>query len=103
MAVAAAHSLASYAEKKGLSPDNIIPKMSDADVFPTEARDVAMQAIKDGVARIKMTADEAFKKASDDIQEARNITQKMMEMGLIKKPPTEMIEACIKRAVAQVK
>ncbi|MDP2808363.1 MAG: NADP-dependent malic enzyme [bacterium] len=103
MAIAAAHSLANYAEKKGLSPDNIIPKMSDADVFPTEARDVAMQAIKDGVARITMTAGEAFKKAEDDIKEARNITHKMMELGLIKKPPTEMMEACIKRAVAQVK
>jgi malate dehydrogenase (oxaloacetate-decarboxylating) len=103
MAIAAAHSLASYAEKKGLSPDNIIPKMSDADVFPTEARDVAMQAIKDGVARIKMTAEEAFKKAEDDIKEARNIVHKMMEMGLIKKPPAELMEAAVKRAVAQVK
>jgi malate dehydrogenase (oxaloacetate-decarboxylating) len=103
MAIAAAHSLANYAEKKGLGPDNIIPKMSDADVFPTEARDVAMQAIKDGVARVKMTADEAFAKAEADIKEARNIVHKMMEMGLIKRPPTELLEACVKRAVAQVK
>lgn len=103
MAIAAAHSLASYAEKKGLAPDNIIPKMSDADVFPTEARDVAMQAIKDGVARVKMTAEEAFAKAEADIKEARHIVHKMMEMGLIKRPPTELLEACVKRAVAQVK
>lgn len=103
MAIAAAHSLANYAEKKGLYPDNIIPKMSDADVFPTEARDVAMQAIKDGVARVKMTADEAFKRAEDDIREARNIVHKMMEMGLIKRPPQELLEAAVKRAVAQVK
>jgi len=103
MAIAAAHSLADYAEKKGLSPDNIIPKMSDADVFPTEARDVAMQAIKDGVARVKMTADEAFAKAEADIKEARHIVHQMMEMGLIKRPPLELIEAAVKRAVAQVK
>jgi len=103
MAIAAAHSLADYAEKKGLSPDNIIPKMSDAEVFPTEARDVAMQAIKDGVARVKMTADEAFAKAEADIKEARHIVHQMMEMGLIKKPPMELIEAAVKRAVAQVK
>lgn len=103
MAIAAAHSLAGYAEKKGLSPDNIIPKMSDADVFPTEARDVAMQAIKDGVARVKMTADEAFAKAEADIKEARHIVHQMMEMGLIKKPPQELLEAAVKRAVAQVK
>lgn len=103
MAIAAAHSLANYAEKKGLDPDNIIPKMSDADVFPTEARDVAMQAIKDGVARVKMTAEEAFKKAEEDIKEARNIVHKMMDMGLIRKPPQELLEAAVKRAVAQVK
>jgi malate dehydrogenase (oxaloacetate-decarboxylating) len=103
MAIAAAHSLANYAEKKGLSPDNIIPKMSDADVFPTEARDVAMQAIKDGVARVKMTAEEAFKKAEADIKEARHIVHQMMELGLIKKPPMELLEAAVKRAVAQVK
>lgn len=103
MAIAAAHSLADYAEKKVLSPDNIIPKMSDAEVFPTEARDVAMQAIKDGVARIKMTAEEAFAKAETDIKEAREITDKMMELGMIKKPPVEMLEAAVKRAIAQIK
>ncbi|HAD81407.1 MAG: malate dehydrogenase [Candidatus Edwardsbacteria bacterium RIFOXYD12_FULL_50_11] len=103
MAIAAAHSLADYAEKKALSPDNIIPKMSDAEVFPTEARDVAMQAIKDGVARVKMTAQEAFTKAETDIKEAREITDKMMELGMIKKPPVEMLEAAVKRAVAQIK
>jgi malate dehydrogenase (oxaloacetate-decarboxylating) len=103
MAIAAAHSLADYAEKKVLSPDNIIPKMSDAEVFPTEARDVAMQAIKDGVARVKLTAEEAFAKAETDIKEAREITDKMMELGLIKKPPVELLEAAVKRAIAQIK
>ncbi|HMA62799.1 MAG TPA: NADP-dependent malic enzyme, partial [bacterium] len=47
MAIAAAHSLADYAEKRGIGPDNIVPTMDEADVFPHEAADVAMQAIED--------------------------------------------------------
>ncbi|HTY09146.1 MAG TPA: NADP-dependent malic enzyme [Candidatus Edwardsbacteria bacterium] len=103
MAIAAAHSLAAHAARQGLSPDNIIPRMSDAEVFPAVARDVAMQAIRDGVARVTITADQAFRRAGDDIREARAITDKMMELGLIKRPPAELIAACVKRAVAQVK
>jgi len=63
MAIAAAHSLADYAEKRGINPDNIVPTMDEASVFPQEAADVAMQAIKDGIARVEMTWDEAFNKA----------------------------------------
>lgn len=103
MAIAAAHSLAATAEKKGLAPDYIISKMSEWELFPAEARDVAMQAIKDGVARINMTAEEAYTKAEKDIKESREITDKMMELGMIKKPPVEIIEAAVKRAIEQVK
>jgi len=103
MAIAAAHSMAKTAENKGISPDYIIPTMNDWEVFPSEARDVAMQAIKDGVARVKMTADEAYKKAEKDIKEAREITEKMIEIGLIKKPPKELIEGAIERAINAVK
>jgi len=52
MAIAAAHSLADYAERRGINPENIVPTMDEADVFPVESADVAMQAIADGVARI---------------------------------------------------
>jgi len=34
--------------------------MNETGFFPYEAADVAMQAIKDGVARVKMTREEAF-------------------------------------------
>ena len=34
MAIAAAHSLANYAEKRGIHPDNIVPNMEEAGVFP---------------------------------------------------------------------
>ena len=65
MAIAAAHSLADYAEKRGIHVNNIVPNMEEASVFPQEAADVAMQAIKDGVARINITWEEAFQKATE--------------------------------------
>jgi malate dehydrogenase (oxaloacetate-decarboxylating) len=102
MAIAAAHSLAETAAKKGLSPDYIISTMDEIEVFPAEARDVAMQAIDDGVARVTMTAEEAYKKAETDITESRAITKKMMELDMIKKPPVYLMEAAVARAIKMV-
>lgn len=102
MAIAAAYSLANYAEKRGIDPENIVPKMDEANVFPEEAADVAMQAIKDGVARVKMTREEAFNKAKRDIEYARNLTTSLTENGFIKSPEQEMLQDALKWAVDQV-
>ncbi|MGC9337258.1 MAG: NAD(P)-dependent malic enzyme, partial [Candidatus Cloacimonadia bacterium] len=74
MAIAAARSLADFAEKRGINPDNIVPTMDEAGVFPNEATDVAMQAIRDGVARREISEQEAYKKAKHDIEYSRNMT-----------------------------
>jgi malate dehydrogenase (oxaloacetate-decarboxylating) len=103
MAVAAAHSLANYAEKRGINTENIVPTMSEANVFPVESADVAMQAIKDGVARNKMTWDEAFTISKKDIEEARNLTDAMMKQGFIINPPQELLQDALKWAIEQVK
>lgn len=103
MAIAAAYSMARTAEKRGIDPDNIVPLMSEWEVFPAEARDVAMQAIKDGVARIKITEQEAFQKAEKDIKEARALVDHLMEAEYIKKPPISLLENALKRAIEQVK
>ncbi|MFO8183244.1 MAG: NADP-dependent malic enzyme [Candidatus Aegiribacteria sp.] len=102
MAVAAARSLANFAGKKGLTPDYIIPTMDEADVFPEEAADVAMQAIEDGVARREITREQAVKEARTDIMEARNLVHKLMEEGFIKEPPEELIREAVKLAVDAV-
>ncbi|OPY89180.1 MAG: NAD-dependent malic enzyme [Syntrophaceae bacterium PtaU1.Bin231] len=103
MAIAAANSMAKTAEKRGINPDSIVPMMDEWEVFPAEARDVAMQAIKDGVARIKITAEEAFQKAEADIKEARALVDHLMEADYIKKPPISLLENALKRAVDQAK
>jgi malate dehydrogenase (oxaloacetate-decarboxylating) len=102
MAIAAAHSLADYAEKRGIHVDDIVPSMEEASVFPHEAADVAMQAIKDGVARVNITWDEAFQKAKKDIEHARGLTRALMDKGFIETPPAEMIKNALKFAIGQV-
>jgi malate dehydrogenase (oxaloacetate-decarboxylating) len=103
MAIAAAHSLANYADKRGINVEDIVPNMEEDGVFSQEAADVAMQAIKDGVARVKMTWQEAFDKAKEDIDHARGLTRSMMDNGFIKQPPMEMIQSSLDWAIEQVK
>jgi malate dehydrogenase (oxaloacetate-decarboxylating) len=102
MAIAAAHSLANYAEKRGINPENIVPNMNEASVFPEEAADVAMQAIKDGVARLHITREEAFEKASKDISQARAMTQTLVDNDFIKQPPYDILQQAIDWAIQQV-
>ncbi len=77
--------------------------MDEADVFPEEAADVAMQAIKDGVARLTKTREQVLEEARADIMESRNLVNKLMEDGFIKEPPSELIEEALKLAVDAVK
>jgi len=103
MAIAAAHSLADYAEKRGIHTENIVPTMDEADVFPIEAADVAMQAVKDGVARIEMTWQEAYDRAKADIEYSRNMTKSLMDTGFIKTPEESMLQEALDKAILEVR
>lgn len=83
MCIAAAEALAGMAESKGLHPDYILPTMEEWEVFPREAVAVAMKAQEQGIARLKISAEEEFKNASAIIKRAREMTQMMMREGLI--------------------
>jgi malate dehydrogenase (oxaloacetate-decarboxylating) len=103
MAIAAAHSLADFAEKRGITPGNIIPTMDEAGVFAHEAADVAMQAIADGVARVPLTRETAYETASNDIDHARNTIHTMLREGLIARPPQELLDEALQYAVNSVR
>ena len=92
MAIAAAHSLAGYAEKRGISPDSIVPTMDETGVFAEEAADVAMQAIRDGVARVTMSREEVRAIAARDIQSARDSAAALMDAGLIPAPDQALLQ-----------
>ena len=103
MAIAAAYSMADFAQKKGISPDYIMPTMDETEVFAKEAADVAVQAVKDGVARVPKTWDEVYKKTMADIQEARDAMGLLMKEGFIREPGIDMLEEAVQKAVAAVK
>ncbi len=99
MAVTAARSIAATAERKGITPTKISPLMNELDVFPQEAADVAMQAIKDGVARVKPTAEEVYKKTEEDQKSSMAIYDSLQDSGLIEKVPMDMLDKALKSAI----
>ncbi len=89
MCVAAADELARFAEERGISEDDIAPRMEEWEVFPREAVACALQSIKEGTARVKPTKQELWERAVAIIKNARESTRALMEQGLIKAPPPE--------------
>ncbi len=89
MCIAAAQELARCAEDKGIHEDYIVPTMDEWEVFPREATAVALKAIEQKVARLKLSRDEIFKKAEKIIRHAREETQLLIDNGIIKPVPPE--------------
>lgn len=102
MAIAAADSLANFAEKSGIHSEKIIPSMEETEVFPIVAADVAMQAIKDGVARKGLTWDEAHEIAKRDIDYSRSLIHSMQDDGYIKNPPQEILQEALEYTIKEV-
>jgi len=101
MAIAAAESLASYAEARGIDRENIIPRMDERDVFPQEAADVAMQAVDEGLARVTPSYEEAFNQAQSDIARARETVDLLINEGIIPQPPQSMLQDALDWTVQQ--
>jgi malate dehydrogenase (oxaloacetate-decarboxylating) len=73
--------------------------MDEAEVFPTEAAAVAVQAVEDGVARRSLGRSEVFSIAERDIQQAQKLTRDLMDRGYIQPPPAEILEKARKKAI----
>ena len=89
MCIAAATELANYAEERGMSEKDILPRMDEWEVFPREAVACALKSIEQGVARVKPSRQELYERASAIIRNARESTELLMKHGLIKQPPSE--------------
>ena len=87
MCIAAAREIALVAEEEGLDDDKIIPSMSNWELFPREAAAVGVEAVKQGLARTKVTRKELYEKAVAIITRARASTGLLMRRGLIKQLP----------------
>ncbi|MCD6445697.1 NADP-dependent malic enzyme [Candidatus Bathyarchaeota archaeon] len=89
MCIAAAQELAKFAEERGIHEDDIMPKMSEWEVYPREAVACALKSIEQGVARIKPSRQELYERATAIIKNARESLKLLMKEGLIKETPSE--------------
>jgi malate dehydrogenase (oxaloacetate-decarboxylating) len=103
MAIAAAYSVANFAEKKGIHPDHIMPTMDETEVFAQVAADVAVTAVKNGVARIELDHAAVYNRTLHDIKEARAMIDSLMKQEFIKAPGAEMLQAAVEKAVAALR
>jgi malate dehydrogenase (oxaloacetate-decarboxylating) len=76
--------------------------MEETDVFAQEAADVAVQAVKEGVARVKLSWDEVYNTAKADIAASRALVDDMQKLGHIKEPPEGMLENALEQAITEV-
>jgi malate dehydrogenase (oxaloacetate-decarboxylating) len=89
MCIAAAEELARFAEERGITEKDILPRMEEWEVFPREAVACALKSIEQGVARIKPSRQELYERATAMIQNARESTAVLMQKNLIKPAPSE--------------
>ncbi len=90
MCIAAGDALAKFAEEKGIHEDYIIPRMDEWEVFPYEAAAAAMQSIKQGVARIKVTWEEEYERAKNIIHRSQEMINLLIKYGLIQHIPEDI-------------
>jgi len=72
-----------------LSEEFIIPTMQDTEIYPLMAAAAGMKAQEQGIARIKMSYDELYKRAKGIIQRSHNLTEMMKEKGFISPAPED--------------
>jgi len=89
MCIAAGKELAKFAQERGIQEGDIVPRMDEWEVFPREAVACALQSIKEGVARVKLSRQELWDRAVSIIENAREATALLMKKGLIPPPPSE--------------
>jgi malate dehydrogenase (oxaloacetate-decarboxylating) len=100
MAIAAAHTIAAFAARQGLTPDRIMPLMTEQEVFAETAGAVARQAQAEGVARRPLPPEQVQERARKDIAEAQSALEMLVTAGLIPPPPEAMVRRCLDAAIA---
>lgn len=83
MCIAAAESLARYAEEQGISDDYIAPTMGEPEAFIREAVDVGMKAQEQGIASIQISRAELRKKAELMINSSKAAHDALVKAGSI--------------------
>ncbi len=87
MVIDAATELAAFAKEKGIHRNYIIPTMVQWEVYPRVAARVGQSAVKEGVARRKLSAKESFRTAMETIGHSRKVMSTLRRSGIILDPP----------------
>jgi malate dehydrogenase (oxaloacetate-decarboxylating) len=87
MVIEAATQLAAFARDKGISNEYIIPTMVQWEVYPRVAATVGQAAVREGVARRKLSRKESFSFATDVIEQSRKVMNSLRRNGIILDPP----------------
>jgi len=87
MVIDAATELAAFAKEKGISRNYIIPTMVQWEVYPRVAAKVGQSAVKEGVARKRLSAKESLHAAMETIEHSRKVMSTLRGSGIILDPP----------------
>jgi len=87
MVIEAAMQLAAFAREKGISRSYIIPTMVQWEVYPRVAATVGQAAVKEGVARKKLSRKESLSVATEMIENSRKVMNALRKNGIILDPP----------------
>ena len=87
MVIDAATELAAFAREKGINKKYIIPTMVQWEVYPRVAAAVGQAAIREGVARRKLSRKESLNVATEMIEHSRRVMDTLRKNGIIHDPP----------------
>ncbi len=87
MVIEAAMELASFAREKGVNKNYIIPTMVQWEVYPRVAATVGQAAVKEGVARRRLSRSESLTAATEVIGHSRRVMDTLRKNGMILDPP----------------
>jgi len=102
MAIAAAHAIAEFAQNRGISTEDIIPKMTESELFPMVAAEVAVKAVAEGLARITLSREEAYNQAKRDIDMTHAMMQSLMDNDFIKCSDLDLVQKILEEAIAEI-
>ena len=87
MVIEAAMELASFAREKGISRNYIIPTMVQWEVYPRVAATVGQAAVRERVARKKLSRKGFLAVATEAIEHSRKVMNSLRRNGIILDPP----------------
>ena len=87
MVIEAATELASFAREKGIGSEYILPTMVQWEVYPRVATKVGQAAVREGVARRRLSAKESMQAAMASIERSRKVMNALRDGGVIVDPP----------------